>query len=86
MYCKSHIQAEARRYMHNVTDLEFVDVKVEAPVRAVVAAVYRSPNYSLDNVLPNMKSLLDSLDMMNQQPVIVCVDFNEDLLYSHWLL
>ncbi|KAK9517538.1 hypothetical protein VZT92_022901 [Zoarces viviparus] len=80
VYCKSHIQAELRQYMHNVTDLEFVVVNVGAPVRAVIAAVYRPPNFSLDKFLPNMQSLLDSLDMMNQQPVIVCGDFNEDLL------
>uniref|UniRef100_A0A8C4HPS9 ATP-dependent DNA helicase n=1 Tax=Dicentrarchus labrax TaxID=13489 RepID=A0A8C4HPS9_DICLA len=80
VYCKSHIQAEARRYFQNVTDLEFVVVKLMAPVRAVIAAVYRPPHFCLKKFLPNMESLLDSLDMMNHQPVIVCGDFNEDLL------
>ncbi len=80
VYCKSHIKAEAWRYIQNVTDLEFVVVKVEAPVRAVIAAVYRPPNFSLDKFLPNMQSLLDSLDMMDHQPVIICGDFNEDCL------
>ena len=80
VYCKSHIQAEARRYFQNVTDLEFVVVKLEAPVRAVIAAVYRPPHFCLKKFLPNLESLLDSLDRMNHQSVIVCGDFNEDLL------
>ncbi|KAK0145565.1 ATP-dependent DNA helicase PIF1 [Merluccius polli] len=80
VYCKSHIQAEAQRYFQNVTDLEFVVVKLEAPVRAVIAAVYRPPHFCLKKFLPNLESLLDSLDMMNHQPVIVSGDFNEDLL------
>ncbi|KAE8293779.1 ATP-dependent DNA helicase PIF1 [Larimichthys crocea] len=80
VYCKSHIQAEARRYFQNVTDLEFVVVKLEAPVRAVIVAVYRPPHFCLKKFLPNMESLLNSLDMMSHQPIIVCGDFNEDLL------
>lgn len=54
IYCKSHIQAQARRYMYNVTDLEFIVVKIEAPVRALIATVYRPPNFSLDRFLPDM--------------------------------
>ncbi|XP_069378951.1 uncharacterized protein [Paralichthys olivaceus] len=80
VYCKSHIQAEARRYIQNVTDLEFVVVKLENPVQALIAAVYRPPHFSFERFLPNMSNLLDSLAIMNHQPVIVCGDFNEDLL------
>lgn len=78
VYCKIHIEAETQRYVQNMTDLKFVVVKITAPVTAVIAAVYRPPNLSLDKFLPNMQSLLD---LMNHQPVIVCGDFNEDLLY-----
>ncbi|KAJ8361820.1 hypothetical protein AAFF_G00418700 [Aldrovandia affinis] len=80
VYCRSSLQAEARRYFHDVTDLEFSVVKVESPVRALIAAVYRPPNLGLDTFLPNMQSLLDSLETMDCQPVVVCGDFNEDLL------
>ena len=80
MYCKSHIQAEARRFIQNVTDLECVVVKVENPFQALIAAVYRPPQFSLERFLPNLTNLLDSLAIMNHQPVIVCGDFNEDLL------
>ncbi|KAG7458331.1 hypothetical protein JOB18_029402, partial [Solea senegalensis] len=80
VYCRNNLRAEARRYIQNVTDLEFVVVKVEGPVKALIATVYKPPNYSLAKFLPNLQSLLDSLDMMNHQPVIVCGDFNEDLL------
>ncbi|KAG7483274.1 hypothetical protein JOB18_044110 [Solea senegalensis] len=33
VYCRNNIRAEARRYIQNVTDLEFVVVKVEGPKR-----------------------------------------------------
>ena len=61
-------------------DLEFIVIKVEDPVRALIATIYRPPNYRLDKFLPQMEHLLDSLDMMNLQPVIICGDFNEDLI------
>ena len=80
VYYRSSLQAEARRYIQNVHDLEFAVVRVEAPVRALIATVYRPPNFRLDMFLPNMQSLLDSLEIMGCQPVVVCGDFNEDLL------
>ena len=49
-------------------------------MRALIATIYRPPNYRLDKFLPQMEHLLDSLDMMNLQPVIICGDFNEDLI------
>ena len=80
IYSKCNLQAEARRYFRHVPDLEFAVVKVEAPVRVLIATVYRPPNFSLSEFLPNMRSLLDSLEIMAScQPVVVCGDFNEDL-------
>ena len=79
VYVKSHIQVREKQYIHNVTDLEFVVLKVEAPVSALIAAVYRPPNYSVKSFLSNLGSLLDSLEIMDCQPIIVCGDFNENL-------
>ncbi|CAI5660898.1 unnamed protein product [Oreochromis niloticus] len=80
MYYKTVLTAESRKYLQNVTDLEFVVIKVESPVTALIATVYRPPNYSHVRFLPQMQCLLDSLEMMNCQPIIVCGDFNEDLM------
>ncbi len=66
--------------VHNVTDLEFVLIKIDTPTNATIATVYRQPHYSLDKFLPNLRSLLDYLDMMRKNPVIICGDFNEDPL------
>ncbi|KAI5614793.1 hypothetical protein C0J50_11103, partial [Silurus asotus] len=82
MYCKEIIQAQARQYIHNVTDLEFLLIKIDAPVTATVVTVYRPPNYNLSHFLPNLQSLLEAIEIMNRWPVIVCGDFNEDLLIS----
>ncbi|CAI5659046.1 unnamed protein product [Oreochromis niloticus] len=46
MYYKTVLTAESRKYLQNVTDLEFVVIKVESPVTALIATVYRPPNYS----------------------------------------
>ncbi|KAK9539502.1 hypothetical protein VZT92_004604 [Zoarces viviparus] len=54
--------------------------KVEAPVSALIAAVYRPPDYSVRSFLSNLGSLLDSLEIMDCQPIIVCGDFNENCL------
>uniref|UniRef100_A0A671XJ70 ATP-dependent DNA helicase n=1 Tax=Sparus aurata TaxID=8175 RepID=A0A671XJ70_SPAAU len=80
MYCRDTVQAEPRRYMQQVTDLEFVVLKIEAPVKVLIATVYKPPSFQLGVFLQNLKNLLDSLDMLNHQPIIVCGDFNEDLL------
>lgn len=66
--------------MQDGTDLEFLVVKIEAPVEVLLVTVYKPPNRILGKYLPNMKSLLDSLELLNHQPVVVCGDFNEDLL------
>ena len=80
VYVKDHIQACEKQYMHNVTDLEFLVLKVDAPVSALIAAVYRPPDYSVRSFLSNLGSLLDSLEIMDCHPIIVCGDFNENLL------
>ncbi|XP_062422358.1 general transcription factor II-I repeat domain-containing protein 2-like [Pungitius pungitius] len=79
VFVKSHIQVREKQYVHNVTDLEFVALKVEAPVRALIAAVYRPPDYSVRSFMSNLGSLLDSLEIMDCQPINVCGDFNENL-------
>ncbi len=80
IFYKEDIQAQPRQYIHNVTDLEFVLLKIDTPTNATIATVYRPPHYSLDKFLPNLRSLLDYLDMMRKNPVIICGDFNEDPL------
>lgn len=80
VYVKNHIQVREIQYVHNVTDLEFLALKVEAPVSALIAAVYRPPDYSVASFLSNLGSLLDSLEIMDCQPIVVCGDFNENLL------
>ena len=80
VYVRNHIQVRERQYLHNVTDLEFVALKVEAPFCAVIAAVYRPPDYSLRPFLENLVSLLDALEVLDCHPVIVCGDFNENQL------
>ncbi|XP_070814299.1 uncharacterized protein [Chaetodon trifascialis] len=82
VYCRCNVQAEPRRYMQDVTDLEFVVVKIEAPVKVLLATVYKPPHFRLRTFLQNMKNLLDSLDLLDHHPVVVCGDFNEDLLSS----
>ena len=79
MYVRNHIQVHEKQYIHNVTDLEFVALKIEAPVRALIAAVYRPPDYCVKSFLKNLSSLVDSLEIMDIQPIIVCGDFNENL-------
>ncbi|KAM9699314.1 uncharacterized protein ACNS7B_003452 [Menidia menidia] len=54
VYARNHMQVRELTYLHNVTDLEFVALKVEAPFRAVIAAVYRPPDYSLRPFLENL--------------------------------
>ncbi|XP_068449333.1 uncharacterized protein [Clinocottus analis] len=48
-------------------------------VAVYVKTVYRPPNYSVTSFLSNLGSLLDSLEIMDCQPIIVCGDFNENL-------
>ncbi|GAA6111041.1 uncharacterized protein LOC109089557 [Tachysurus ichikawai] len=78
IYSKEHISAWPRQFIQNITDLEFVVIKIDAPIKATIAAVYRPPHYGFEDFMKNL-SLIDYLDIEDEQ-VIVCGDFNEDLL------
>ncbi|XP_035984990.1 uncharacterized protein LOC118558642 [Fundulus heteroclitus] len=79
-YCKSILQPEERRYFHNVTDLEYNVIRLDAPISVLVATVYRPPSYDLASFLKNIQNFLDGLYSIDIQPVVVLGDFNEDLL------
>ncbi|XP_024120187.1 uncharacterized protein LOC112141313 [Oryzias melastigma] len=80
VYVRDNIQVTEKRYLHNVTDLEFVALKVETPVSALIVAVYRPPDYNVTPFLRNLNSLLDSLEILDTHPIIICGDFNENAL------
>ncbi|XP_076838347.1 uncharacterized protein LOC143483367 [Brachyhypopomus gauderio] len=80
IYVKHNIEASIMQYIQNVTDLEFLVLKVEAPIQALISVIYRPPDYSINLFLPNLCSLLNSLEIIEHGPVIICGDFNEDLL------
>ena len=80
IYVKNHIRVHEKHYIQNATDIEFTVVKLEAPIEALIAAVYRPPGYSVLSFLSNLQNLLDALEIMDHHPILVCGDFNEDLL------
>uniref|UniRef100_A0A7N8XRB7 ATP-dependent DNA helicase n=2 Tax=Mastacembelus armatus TaxID=205130 RepID=A0A7N8XRB7_9TELE len=80
VYVKNHIQVHEKRYLHNTTDIEFIVIKADGPINALIAAVYRPPDYRIHPFLSNLQSLLESLEIMDHHLIIVCGDFNEDLL------
>ncbi|MGL4876646.1 endonuclease/exonuclease/phosphatase family protein, partial [Paraclostridium dentum] len=80
IYAKNHLKVREKQYIQNVTDLEFLVLQIEAPAKALVAAVYRPPDYCIKSFLSNLGSLLYSLEIMDYQPIIVCGDFNENIL------
>ncbi|XP_073763336.1 uncharacterized protein [Danio rerio] len=82
VYVKKIFQARPMMYIQNVTDLEYLVLKLEAPKQALIAVIYRPPSYRLSDFLLNLNGLLTSLEILNIKPVIVCGDFNEDQL-SH---
>uniref|UniRef100_A0AAZ1X1W6 ATP-dependent DNA helicase n=1 Tax=Oreochromis aureus TaxID=47969 RepID=A0AAZ1X1W6_OREAU len=82
VYLRNHFQVQVKQYLHNVTDLEFLVLKVQSPFPALIAVVYRPPDYSLTPFMQNLVSLLDSLEIMDCHPIIVCGDFNENQLQS----
>lgn len=79
-FVKDDMQVLEKQYIHNVTDLEFLALKVEAPVDALIGSVYRPPDYCMRSFLSNLGCLLDSFMIMDCHPIIVCGDFNEILL------
>ncbi|XP_026084957.1 uncharacterized protein LOC113060278 [Carassius auratus] len=81
IYCKEHIPTQPRQYIQNVTDLEFAVIKLDSPIKAAVVAVYRPPQYSVGDFLTNLNSMMDYLDLTHNDLVIICGDFNEDLLH-----
>lgn len=83
IYVRNNVQARLLQYVHGVTDLEVLVVKVEAPVKALIAVIYRPPDYNTNLFLPNLSNLLDSLNVIRHSPTIICGicgDFSEDLL------
>ncbi|XP_029911061.1 uncharacterized protein LOC115361659 [Myripristis murdjan] len=80
IYCKFHVSAEVYDSVPHVTDLEFLAIKIKAPVNLVITAIYRPPTYSLKHFMPNLQNLLDYLQVNCPHPIIVCGDFNENLL------
>ncbi|RXN03150.1 replicase helicase endonuclease [Labeo rohita] len=80
IYVKNSFQVCPLMYMQNVTDLEYLVLKIEAPKQALIAVIYRPPSYNLAEFLANLNALLTSLEIIDFKPVIVCGDFNEDQL------
>ncbi|KAM9812015.1 uncharacterized protein ACBT44_011392 isoform 3-T12 [Syngnathus typhle] len=81
---KSHIAAQEKKYVQGVTDIEFVAVKLEAPINLLIAAVYRPPGHSLRAFLPSLENLLRYLEVMDHHQILVCGDFNEDALSASY--
>ncbi|KAL0198839.1 hypothetical protein M9458_007379, partial [Cirrhinus mrigala] len=82
IYVRNSFQVSPLMYIQNVTDLEYLVLKIEAPKQALIAVIYRPPSYNLAEFLANLNALLTSLEIIDFRPVIVCGDFNEDQL-SH---
>ncbi len=82
IYVKNSFKVSPVMYIQNVTDLEYLVLKIKAPKQALLAVIYRPPSYNLADFLANLNALLTSLEIMDFKPVIVCGDFNEDQL-SH---
>uniref|UniRef100_A0A9J8BT42 ATP-dependent DNA helicase n=1 Tax=Cyprinus carpio carpio TaxID=630221 RepID=A0A9J8BT42_CYPCA len=82
IYVKDSFQVSPLMYIQNVTDLEYLVLKIKAPKQALLAVIYRPPSYNLAQFLANLNALLTSLEIMDFKPVVVCGDFNEDQL-SH---
>ncbi|XP_037128066.1 uncharacterized protein LOC119134918 [Syngnathus acus] len=67
---KSDIAAQEKKYVQGVTDIEFVAVKLEAPVNLLIAAVYRPPGHSLRTFLPSLGNLLRYLEVMDHHQIL----------------
>ncbi|RXN04082.1 ATP-dependent DNA helicase PIF1 [Labeo rohita] len=82
IYVKNSFQVCPLMYMQNVTDLEYLVLKIQAPKQALLAVIYRPPSYNLAEFLAHLNALLTSLEIIDLRPLIICGDFNEDQL-SH---
>ncbi|KAG1927220.1 ATP-dependent DNA helicase PIF1 [Pimephales promelas] len=82
IYVKNSFQVRPLMYIQNVTDLEYLVLKIEAPKQALLAVIYRPPSYNFGEFLAQLNALLTSLEIIDLRPLIVCGDFNEDQL-SH---
>uniref|UniRef100_A0AAZ1XFB3 ATP-dependent DNA helicase n=1 Tax=Oreochromis aureus TaxID=47969 RepID=A0AAZ1XFB3_OREAU len=60
VYLRNHFQVQVKQYLHNVTDLEFLVLKVQAPFPALIAVVYRPPDYSLTPFMQNLPIMKSS--------------------------
>ena len=79
MYVRDHFVAREMRYLNGVTNLEFVVVKIDFPVKLLIAAIYRPPRYE-EPFFENLRALLNALEIMDHHPIVVCGDFNENVL------
>ncbi|KAI4875086.1 hypothetical protein NFI96_005976 [Prochilodus magdalenae] len=75
VYVKNHISAQRLQYIQGVTDMEFLALKITAPLQVIIVAVYRPPSYRTVDFLRNMEKLFMDLDH-----IIICGDFNENQL------
>ncbi|ROL52065.1 ATP-dependent DNA helicase PIF1 [Anabarilius grahami] len=80
IYVRDGFQVCPLMYIQNVTDLEYLVLKIEAPKQALLAVIYRPPSYNLTEFLAQLNALLTSLEIIDFKPLIVCGDFNEDEL------
>ena len=80
IYAKERLRPREVRYIHNIVDLEFVVVQLEAPIGMLIAAVYRPPSFSVPAFLQSLGGFLDGLEICGPHPIVVCGDFNEDQL------
>ncbi|KAI4879221.1 hypothetical protein NFI96_027864, partial [Prochilodus magdalenae] len=73
IYCDPEISAALENMPK--ADLRFIQPllhTVEAPKQALIAVVYRPPNYRLAEFMPNLDALLTFLEIMDYRPA-VCV-------------
>ena len=82
IYIKESLQFEVIRDVGEVTDLEFLGIKIENQVDSIVMAMYRPPTYSIKNFIQNLKKLMNGIDV-DVRNIIICGDFNEDLLSAN---
>ena len=83
IYAKERLRPREVRYIHNIVDMEFVVVQLEAPIGMLIAAVYRPPSFSVPAFLKSLGGFLDGLEICGPHPIVVCGDFNEDQLNPH---